>query len=325
MKPIFHARQVSGPFDDPCVYTRILRERRAVIFDCGDIRSLGIGHIIRISDIFITHMHIDHFIGIDSVIRAVLRRDEPLRIYGPEGIISCIEGKLKGYTWNLIRNYPIRIEVFEVVNRHIAHSSFHAANAFTRIDHPTKEFSGIVLNDTLFRVRALQLRHDMPVLAYSLEEEYHININRDLLQKMKLTVGPWLSDLKRAIRQGAPADTVFYCAGKMITKEEVLQVAAITRGQKISYVMDVSPEEENILKIIPFVEGSDTLFCEAYFPGQELIRATERHHLTASIAGSIAREARVENIAIMHISPKYRHCTEEIYREAEKAFRGATI
>ena len=325
MKPVFHAGQLNGPFDDPCVYTRISRERRAVLLDCGDLRVLDTGHILKISDIFITHMHIDHFIGIDSVLRAVLRRDEPLRIYGPESIISCIEGKLQGYTWNLISSYPIRIEVFEVYDERVKHASFHAANAFGRVDHPTMEFSGTVLDDPAFRVKALQLRHDIPVLAYSMEEEYHININKALLQEMGLPVGPWLSALKSAIRQGAPADTIFDCDGRMLTKEEAMPVVAITRGQKISYVMDVSPDEDNIVKVIPFVSGSDTLFCEAYFLGQEIKRATARHHLTASIAGKIAREARVENIEIMHISPKYRHCADEIYREVEREFRGAAI
>ncbi|MGO9952431.1 MAG: ribonuclease Z [Dissulfurispiraceae bacterium] len=325
MKPVFHAGQLNGPFDDPCVYARILRDSRAVMFDCGDIRVLEPGHILKISDIFITHMHIDHFIGIDSVLRVALRRGEPLSIYGPESIISCIEGKLKGYSWNLISSYPVKIEVFEVDNEHIQHASFHAANAFGRIDHPAKAFSGTVLDDSPLRVKALQLRHDIPVLAYSLEEEYHININKALLQEMELPVGPWLSALKGAIRQGAPANTVFDCYGRMITKVEVMPVVTITRGQKISYVMDVSPDEENIAKIIPFVAGSDTLFCEAYFLGQEIKRATERHHLTASIAGRIAREGRVENIEIMHISPKYRHCADEIYREVEREFRGTAI
>src|SRR6202142_505071 len=322
MKPVFHAAQINGPFDDPCVYSRIFRERRAVLFDCGDIRVLDTGHILKISDIFITHMHIDHFIGIDSVLRAVLRRYEPLRIYGPKGIIACVEGKLRGYTWNLITDYPVGIEVFEISNDCIEHASFHAANAFGRVDHPATEFGDIVLDDPLFKVKALHLTHDIPVLAYALAEEYHININKALLQEMNLPVGPWLSDLKRAIRQGAPADTVFDCDGRMLTKEEVMPVAAITRGQKISYVMDVSPEEENIAKIIPFVAGSDTLFCKAYFPGLELERAKKRHHLTASLTGRIARKAGVENIEIIHISPKYRHRADEIYREVELEFRG---
>ena len=322
MKPVFHAGQINGPFDDPCVYSRILRERRAVLFDCGDIRVLDTGHILKISDIFITHMHIDHFIGIDSVLRAVLRRDEPLRIYGPKGVIACVEGKLRGYTWNLIMDYPVGIEVFEISNDCVEHASFHAANTFGRVDLPSTEFDDIVLDDPLFKVKALHLTHDIPVLAYALAEEYHININKALLQEMNLPVGPWLSDLKRAIRQGAPADTVFDCDGRMLTKEEAMPVAAITRGQKISYVMDVSPEEENIAKIIPFVAGSDTLFCEAYFPGLEIERAKERHHLTASLAGRIAREAGVGNIEIIHISPKYRHRADEIYREVELEFRG---
>ncbi|HMK55976.1 MAG TPA: hypothetical protein VK448_05005 [Dissulfurispiraceae bacterium] len=322
MKPVFHAARVNGPFDDPSVLARIMRERRAVLFDCGNISALDAGHLLRISDIFITHMHIDHFIGIDSVIRASLRRDEPLRIYGPSGIISCVEGKLKGYTWNLIRKYPLKLEVFEIVDGMVRHSGFYAANAFEKVDHRPIQFNDVILNDPLFNVRALPLTHDVPVLAYSLEEEYHININKALLQEMGLEIGPWLSDLKKAIRRSAPDETVFDCGGRTITLGDAMPVATITRGQKISYVTDVSPEEENISKIIRFVSGADTLFCEAYFPGHEIERARERSHLTASITGRIAREANVANIEIVHISPKYIHSADEICRQVEEEFRG---
>ena len=325
MKPVFHAGPVNGPFEDPCLYVHILRERRSLLFDAGDISSLGPGNILKVSDVFITHTHIDHFIGIDTVLRAVLRSDRPLRIYGPENIISCVEGKLRGYTWNLIKDYPLRIEVFEVMKDSVNHAGFYAENSFCRIDKPGKKFDGVILEDPLFKIKALPLSHDIPVLAYSMEEEYHINIDKAMLLECGLTVGPWLSAFKKSIRQGAPPETQFEVDGKLKRLDELMPLAMITRGQKICYVTDISPVEENISRIVPFVSGSDMLFCEAYFLSKDFDRAIGRHHLTAAITGRIAREAKVGNVSITHISPKYTHSAEEIYREVEREFRNDKI
>jgi ribonuclease Z len=88
MKPTFHVRPVNGPFEDPCVYARIIREKRALLFDLGRLERLEIGNLLKITDIFVTHMHMDHFAGFDTVLRGVLKRDIPLRIFGPENIIE---------------------------------------------------------------------------------------------------------------------------------------------------------------------------------------------------------------------------------------------
>jgi ribonuclease Z len=322
MKPVFNAGPVNGPFDDPSLYVRILRESRALLFDAGDIRRLETGSILKISDIFVTHTHMDHFIGFDSILRAVLRREEPLRVFGPENIINCVEGKLRGYSWNLIREYPVRIEVFELKKDSVEHAGFYAENSFCRIDSPSGKFDEIILDDPLFRVRALHITHEIPALAYSLEEDFHINVNKDMLQARGLPVGPWLSVLKRAMRLAAPPDTIIDVEGRQYRLDELVSLTIITRGEKISYVMDVAPEEENIEKIIPFVAGSDVLFCEGYFLSRDSERAMERNHLTAALAGRIAREASVGRLELMHFSPKYRDCPDELYQEAEKAFKG---
>jgi ribonuclease Z len=322
MKPVFYAAPVNGPFDDPSLYVRILRESRALLFDAGDIHRLEMGSILKISDIFITHTHMDHFIGFDQILRAVLRREEPLRVFGPANIIDCVEGKLRGYSWNLIKDYPIRIDVFEIREDSVESAGFYAENSFCRIDNPSKRFDEIILEDPLFRVRALHITHDISSLAYSLEEDCHININKDLLMSMGLPIGPWLSELKLAVRQTAPPDTIINVENSPFRLIDLMPLIMISRGEKISYVMDTSPEEENLAKIIPFVAGSDVLFCEGYFLSADSDRAMERNHLTAELAGRIAREAKVGRLELMHFSPKYRHCTDELYHEAEKAFKG---
>lgn len=316
MKPIFHHRLVNSPFEDPCVYARVLREKRAFLFDLGYINRLGPGDIQKITDVFVTHTHIDHFIGFDTLLRALLRRETPLRVFGPANIIECIEGKLKGYTWNLIKEYPLRIEAFSIKENLVQHSGFYAENCFARTDYDEKPFDGIVLKEPLFEIKAECLAHQIPCLGFSLKEDFHINIDKAALNRLGLPVCPWLSEFKKALRENAPENTEFKISSRRYTIKELAGIAMITKGQKISYIVDSSMDEENIKKIISLVKDSDTLYCEAYFLEEDRERAIERHHLTAKTAGRIAREAGVKNLVVMHFSPKYRECPDAPEKEA---------
>jgi len=313
-------RMVNTPFDDPGLFVRIFREKRALLFDAGDISRLKSGDLQKITDVFITHTHIDHFIGFDTLVRALLRRSVPLHVYGPANIDDCIEGKLKGYTWNLITEYPLKIEVYGIDGNTICHSSFHAENRFQRRIHRIRKMSGVLFREPLFTVKALQLDHQIPCLAYSLEEDFHININKALLREMALPVGPWLSELKDAIRVRMPGNTEFVVAGRQYRLDELQTIATITKGQKISYVTDVSLTDDNIRRIIEFVRDSDTLYCEAYFMDKDIDMARKRFHLTAKITGSIARRAGVKHLVVMHFSPRYRNLPESPGEEAMREF-----
>jgi len=320
MKQTFIHGLVNGPFDDPALYIRILRERRALLFDIGNISRLAPGDLQKITDVFVTHTHIDHFIGFDILLRALLRREIPLRIYGPANITDCVEGKLNGYTWNLIREYPLKIQVFSIHENSVSSSSFYANNSFRRINNGLVAFNGILLKDPLFSVEAAVLHHQIPCLGFTAKEEFHININKDLLSEMELPVGPWLSDLKKVIREKAPEDTELSVSGRKIRLRDLSRVTVITKGQKISYVTDVASTEDNIHKIIDLVRASDTFYCEAYFLDKDSDRASERFHLTAKTAGKIAREAQVKHLAVMHFSPKYREDADSPAAEALREF-----
>ncbi|MGD1075906.1 MAG: ribonuclease Z [Thermodesulfovibrionales bacterium] len=321
MKPSFHHRLVNAPHEDPCLYVRIVREKRSFLFDAGQLDRLGSADLMKISDVFVTHTHIDHFIGFDTLLRALLRRDTPLRVYGPENIIECVAGKLRGYTWNLIEEYPIEIDVFSFTEKEIRHSSFSAATRFKRIDRSIRPFDTIVLKEPPFTIKAINLSHGTPCLGFSLEEDFHINIDKAALNRMGLPVGPWLGDLKRMIRGTAAPDTPLTIDGRIFKFSDLVAIAKTTEGQKVSYITDISPEEENIVKVTDFVNGSDTLYCEAYFLNEDIERALERHHLTAKIAGGIARKANVKNLVVMHFSPKYRSFPGVIEKEAMEKFK----
>ncbi|NWF52707.1 MAG: ribonuclease Z [Nitrospirae bacterium] len=321
MKPTFIHRLINGPFEDPCLFVRIIREKRAFLFDIGSIERLKSGDLQKITDVFVTHTHIDHFIGFDTLLRALLRRERPLRIYGPSNITECIEGKLRGYTWNLIREYPLKIEVLSVKEDKMVTSSFYAENCFEKKQGNIFNFDGVILKEPFFRVNVAQLDHQIPCLAFSLEEDFHININKAVLIDRGLPVGPWLAELKKAIREQKSGDTEFVINGGRYSLNELKDIVKITKGQKISYVTDVSLTEENIRKVIELVHSSDTLYCEAYFLEKDRDRALERFHLTAKTAGMIAREARVGNFVAMHFSPKYRSKSETPEDEAIREFK----
>lgn len=321
MKPSFHVRCLNGPFDDPGLYIRVLREGKALMFDLGFTTSLSAGDILKTQDIFISHAHVDHFIGFDMILRTCLKRERTLRLYGPEGVHDRLQGKLNGYTWNLVEDYPLVIEACEISGAQARQARFSAKKGFQQEDVDQRPFDGCLMQDSFYRVSAAVLDHRIPCLAFSLDEEHHINIDKSKLQQRQLPVGSWLADLKRAIRHNE-AGREFRIGGRDYALEELRDIATITRGQKISYVVDAGGSEQNIEKIVSLARGSDVLYIETYFLEQDREKARDRYHLTARDAGRIARLAGVKRLETLHFSPRYRDNPQALLQEAMQEFMG---
>lgn len=116
MRPSFHPRLINGPYDDPGLFVPFLYGKRAILFDLGDIHTLPARDILKITHAFVSHTHMDHFTGFDRLLRLFLGRGKDLHLYGPRGFLRNIEGKLAGYTWNLVDQYtaPFSLHVAEV-------------------------------------------------------------------------------------------------------------------------------------------------------------------------------------------------------------------
>ncbi len=324
MRPTFLHFPVNGIFDDPIVYVQFIDEKRALLFDAGDFGGLNHRKINRLTHLFVTHTHIDHFIGFDRILRLLLGREKPLKVYGPEGITDAVLGKLRGYTWNLIEGYPLTLEVAEVAGDSIAVTELSARRSFRETPLYEGPLTGdVIVEENSFRVRCRILDHGVPVLGFVLEEPYHINIDKEALRRLELPVGPWLSHLKTLIRQGE-YEAVVEVSGGSYRVSELLEVVRITRGQKLGYVMDAAPTEENIQRIVDLCRNSDVLYIESYFVEEDRQRALERRHLTASVAGEIGAMACVREIRPLHVSPKYRDCPERVLKEVMDTFRTAT-
>ena len=114
MKPLLHAELINPPFEDPALFVEILWEHRALLFDIGELGEFRPAKLLKISHAFVSHTHIDHFIGFDTLVRLMLNREKALKIFGPPGFLSNVRGKLSGYTWNLTGGYPFSVLAAEV-------------------------------------------------------------------------------------------------------------------------------------------------------------------------------------------------------------------
>src|ERR671936_133047 len=86
MRPLLHPSLVNGRCGDPALYVERLFENGSLLFDLGDIASLPPRKIQRIDHIFISHAHIDHFIGFDYLLRLLVGREKSIHLYGPSGL-----------------------------------------------------------------------------------------------------------------------------------------------------------------------------------------------------------------------------------------------
>jgi ribonuclease Z len=336
MKPLFHPQLVNGPFEDPALYVEFLFERRALLFDVGEIPALPARKVLRLTQVFVSHTHMDHFAGLDRILRICLGRGMYLQLFGPPGFVDQVEHKVLAYTWNLVENYAENLVVvateIDGAGR-MRSAEFPSRAAFRR--RPLDEGAtrdGLLIDEMGFRVRTALLDHRIPSLAYTLEEKQHINVWKNRLLELGLPTGPWLRELKAAVIRGESDATEFrvrwrdragehdrgFPLGQL--RREVLRIVP---GQKITYVVDVAYHEENARRIIELARGSDLLFIESSFLHEDATHAQAKAHLTARQAGQLARAAGVKRVVPFHFSQKYGGEEARLYAEVERAFRGA--
>ncbi|MEW6543987.1 MAG: ribonuclease Z [Nitrospirota bacterium] len=338
MTPSFSSYLVNDPFGDPGLYVEIKWARRALLFDLGDNGPLGPTRLLRAGDVFVSHMHMDHFIGFDRILRVALGRGKTLRLYGPPGLIANVTGKLGGYTWNLVDGYPLTLEVREFHPGETRLTVFRASDGFKPSDPvvESRQQAGAdipfaVLEDPMFTVRAAPLNHRIHSFGYALQEQFHINVNKERLHAAGLPVGSWLKEVKQHLWQGKPDRFRFtatlYFEHRREEREFVLgeireQFVTITRGQKLAYVVDVRYDEQNEAKIVELARDADVFYCEAPYLERDADKARERYHLTARQAGLLARKAGARHLVVFHFSPRYTGQGKAIVREAMEAFAG---
>jgi ribonuclease Z len=330
MKPAFLPRLVNHPFGDPALYVAFRYQGRAMLFDLGRIDRQPAPQLLKISHVFVSHTHMDHFIGFDHLLRVFLARDTELDIFGPEGIVANVAGKLRGYTWNLVDNYGFVLRVHEVGPRTIESVRMPACTGFQTEPLGSRPFDGVLYDTPDCFVSTAILDHRIPCLGFALSEKTRLNIRPERLAELGVPPGRWLNELKEGIRRGLPDDTPIRAEGRVGSEvhSAVLSLGELrdrlvveTRGQKIAYVVDTLFSRDNLERVRQLAHEADIFFCESLFLDADRDQAKKRYHLTARQAGSLARAANVRRLENFHFSPRY-DGPAPLRAEAQATFRG---
>ncbi|MFH1349795.1 MAG: MBL fold metallo-hydrolase [Pseudomonadota bacterium] len=334
MRPSFHPRLINDPFLDPGLFIPFLFEKRALMFDLGQLRPLSSRDLLKLTHVFVTHTHMDHFIGFDALLRIFIGREKELHIFGPPYFFKHVEGKLAGYNWNLVNEYQndFQLKVTEVhedkmlTRTYLCHDGFKPKRKKLR-----KSFAGILLKEPHFHVEATLLDHRIPCMGLSLKENFYVNIIKEGLRELCLPVGAWLNRFKQALYEQKDLGSDFLVTweerGKVVKEKKFVlgelaeKVAAVSPGQKITYITDIIGSPENYEKVLKLAHKADHLFIEAAFLDRDKETAKKKYHLTAKEAGELAKRAGVNQFTPFHFSPRYCANSKEIKREAMEAFR----
>jgi ribonuclease Z len=247
------------------------REGDLFLFDGGEGTQVSLRRLNlkwkKINAIFVSHTHADHVTGLPGImmLSAQVDRTEPLYIYGPPKIAEYIETSRK--VLDMYINYPVVVK---------------------EISAPCVVHSG-----DGFYIRAFPLEHTKTCVGYTLEElDRPGEFSPEKAKEFNVPMGPLWGKLQQGF-------SVTSADGRTVTPGDVLGPAR--SGRKFSYVTDTLYRSS----ISDEVRGSDLLVCEGMFEDALIDQAREKKHMTASQAATIARDANVRRLAMIHYSPRY--------------------
>lgn len=262
-----------------------IRERFFLI-DCGEGTQMQLMkfkvRFNRISHIFISHLHGDHYLGLLGLISTMhlQGRTTDLHIYGQQELMDIIELQLR--LSNTILRYNL-------------------------IFHPVRHFiSSMIHEDNDVQVFTIILNHRIPCTGFLFREKPKPRkLIVDKIQEHNIPFAFY-----QRLKDGADYEDE---SGKVIKNSELTMAPKPPRSY--AFCSDTVYEES----IIDEVRGVDLLYHEATFLHDMLERAQVTFHTTARQAGELAKKAGVKKLLIGHFSARYKDLNP-LFDEARSAF-----
>lgn len=268
----------------------IVREGETLLIDCGEgtqRQMMRYGTSFTFADVFFTHFHADHIIGVIGLLRtlALQGRTDPMRLWGPAGAERVL-GRAVSFGFDRL-SFPVEITELEPDSR-IARTGYEII-AYPVVHGPAR------------------------ALGYALvEEERKGRFDPDEAARLGVPEGPLWGQLHRGLAVTLPD-------GRTVAPDTI--VGARRPGRRVVITGDTRPAESTIA----IAAGADLLVHEATFGEEEAARAHETGHSTAREAAEVARAAGVRRLALTHFSARYSRDASELGREAKAVFRDVII
>ena len=263
----------------------LMREGETLLFDCGEgtQRQMMRYHVsFAMADVFFTHFHADHVIGIIGLMRtmSLQGRTERLTLYGPRGATRVLR-RAEQFGFDRL-GFPVEITELEP-NQPLRRSGYEMIPF--EVDHRGSTSLGYAI----------------------IEETRKGRFNRDLALAMGIPEGPLWGQIHRG-------NAVTLADGRTI--EPSLLVGPARPGRRIVITGDTRP----CAATTEMAKNADLLVHEATFGDEEAARALETGHSTAREAAMLARDADVRRLVLTHFSARYSHDASELEREARQVF-----
>ncbi|MBU5612286.1 ribonuclease Z [Geomonas azotofigens] len=322
LEPTFFA----GLFDDPLLLVRVRPTGRALLFDCGKMHHLAKRVYTSIDAIFISHAHMDHFMGMDSVIRHSHASPRTIDVFGPPGLSERMASKFACYDWNLADTFWGNFRVNEIwANGRVASMLYSGPEAFAASCEG--ERNGVLYGNRHLTVSGTHCEHHIPVMAYRVDEGEAFVLDDERMAAEGVKKGEWLKEMEKlfhdGVMEGSPVRYPYDSGGSIEEKvapdaaELYQRIRKFEEPASIGYVTDIGYSEENVTKLSGLVQGVTLLVCECAFLASESKKAGLSRHLCTTQFNQLLDRLRPRYVLPMHFSKTYQRGSEPLYREIE--------
>jgi ribonuclease Z len=260
-----------------------------LMFDCGEgtqRQMMRFGTGFAIHDIFFSHMHADHLLGLPGLLRTMglQGREEPMRLFCARGEAMVVDQAVHLG----VERLPFPVAIRELV-------------------------PGDVVARDGYDIVPFRTRHGRHSLGYALVEHERLGrFDPHRARELGVPEGPLFGTLHRG-------ESVEVDGGRTITPD--LVVGPPRPGRRVVYTGDTRP----VRATVEHAAGADLLIHEATFAHEDADRARETRHSTAREAARVARDAGVKRLVLTHLSPRYGLEPEILLREARAVFPAIEI
>jgi ribonuclease Z len=322
LEPTFFA----GLFDDPLLLVRIRPTGRALLFDCGKVHHLAKRVFTSLDAVFISHAHMDHFMGMDSVIRHSHASPRTVEVFGPPGLSRRMASKFACYDWNLADTFWGNFRVGEVSAGQVASTLYRGAEGF--VARPDGVRGGAVYGNRHLSVTAELCEHRIAVLAFRVTEGAAFVLDAARLAQAGVVQGAWLRTLEKLFHAGALEGTAIVYPGWVggrLEERRAPDAGALYRSilkhepsASIGYLTDIGFSPENLARLEGLLGGVTLLVCECAFLAADRKKAQLSRHLCTSDLNLILDRLRPRYFLPMHFSKSYQGLgSQRLYQELE--------
>jgi ribonuclease Z len=272
----------------------LVREGETLLFECGEgtqRQMMRFGVSFALSEIFFTHFHADHFLGVIGLVRTLglQGREEPMRLYGPKGASKVLKTALELG----VERVPFKVDIVEVK-------------------------AGEVLKDgggrgrDSYEIHVFATDHGGGSVGYALREhERHGRFDPEKARAAGVPEGPLWGKLQKG--EAVEVD------GRTVSAEGI--VGSRRPGRLVVFTGDTRP----CAAVVDAAQGADLLIHEATFGEEEKERAKETGHSTAREAAQVALAAKARRLVLSHVSARYSISAEELVKEAREVFKDTSV